>query len=397
MSISTAIIDDLKSRLADLPISQDEKDRILKSAKTPTHVYLKQLVKMDKSLLLREPDESSVKFKEMVESIKKPRRNSAGDVTIDHGLILPIAIREIGSRPGMYAIVDGGHRVAAWRVAFGDSKPIPATVLDLDDEQTMIAQVEANIHNVKQQRAEVGKHMRRLLNFHENWTVVDLARTFNLSTQGVNDYLSLTTLPEDIQARVNKDEKDPDALPATVGYILAKFNPPAKATPERKVELHDAQRQWLGRYDDLKAEPQGFNRFMGEAYNALKNLKGPRKDKAEAFTPGEVVLVPTVRKKNTLSTELERAQGTVKEFSEQTRKDAEEFVSEYPEIAKFLKAVTWRECLEYVLQVDDATKTIREAEEAKRAADKKAASDNKKAGEKSESVARMTSFSNLFK
>ena len=399
MSISNAIIEDLKAKLADLPISQEERDRIVKSAKTPTHIYPKQIVFNEDNLTLRKPDETSKKFKEMVESIKTPRKNAIGEVTIDHGLILPIAVREVGSRPGIYALVDGGHRLTCWKAAFGDSKPIPATILDLDDEATMVAQVEANIHSVKQQRAEVGKHMRKLLNFHDNWTVVDLSRVFNLSTPAVGDYLSLTTLPDDIQERVNKDEKDPNALPATVGYALAKFSPPKKCTPEQKAEYLDAQRQWLNRWDELKTEPQGFNRFMGESNNAYKNLKkGDRKPKGESFTPGEVILFPTVRKKGVLETEMDRARNTVKDdFPDKVKNSAKEFAEEYPEEAKYLRAATWRDCLEYVLQVDEATKVVREAEEIKRAETRKESSDKKKAGDKSESVARMTSFSNLWK
>jgi ParB/RepB/Spo0J family partition protein len=399
MSISNAILDDLKAKLDTLQgLSQDEKDRILKSLKTPTHLYPKQIVPMDKKLLLRSPDHSSVKYKDIVNSIKKPRKNSTGETTIDHGLILPIAVREYGSRPGMYVLVDGNHRFEAWIDAFGESKPIPCIVLDLDDEAAMIAQVEANIHKKDQQRSEVGKHMRRLLAFHDNWTTTDLSNTFNISVASVNDFLSLTNLPDDIQARVDKTSKDPAFLPVTVGYALAKFTPPPKATPEQIAENDDTRRKWMARYDELANESQGLNRFYGEAAKAQEIMRANRrKPKGTSFEPGDVVLIPTVRKKSLLEVEFERTKEAVNSFDDDTKKSAKEFTEEYPNETKYLKAATWRECLEYVLQVDDATRIVREAEEAKRAEAKKEASNNKKAGEKTESVARVTSFSNLFK
>src|SRR3990167_8277732 len=180
----------IEEKLNELPISSEEKDLILRSLKNLVYIYPRQVEFNADTINLRMPDEESAKFKQILDSIKQPRRDANGNVVVDHGLILPISVRPIVGRPGMYALNDGGHRLRAWTIAFGDSKPIPAMVLNVDDEGVMLTQLQANVLSVKTDKRQLGGHCRRYLDNHPEMSVGGLADLLNVTSKVINDWMS---------------------------------------------------------------------------------------------------------------------------------------------------------------------------------------------------------------
>lgn len=392
-----AIIERVQQVLEGLPISQEEKNNVLKGLKSLAFLYPHQISFNHPDLTLREVDEDTPKFKQLCESIRTPKHDAAGNITEDHGLILPISVRPVLGRPGMYALNDGGHRLRAWQIVFGDSKPIPCMISDADDEQVMISQVQANLQVIKTPRPAIAKQIRRLLINHlGEWTIVDAARVLNLAPKVVSDYLSLLSLPTEVQERLNLDIKDARALPATVGYVLARFSAPKMANPEKIEQAKEQQRKYLEYYDQIKNESQGLVRWMNEAGAGLKKLKEIwRKPKGEV---GEIVvdLQPTVRKKPEIEIELSRVRSALAATDDTVREAAQELVKRYSNEMEYLGRIKWAEAMEYVLQIDSGTREVRQKEAQDRAEKKQAVRDEKKAGKPAETIAR-ASFLSLFK
>lgn len=396
-------VEQLIKTLANVEMSAEAREtlnNLLEASKTLQYIYPKSIVFNDETLTLRMPDEDSPKFKQILESIRQPRKDAAGNVVQDHGLLVPISVRPVPGHAGLYALNDGGHRLRAWTIAFGESKPIPAMILPVDDEGVMLAQVQANVLNVKQDKKQLGVQCRRILDNHPEWTCKDLAAQLGVTGKAIEDWMSLSVLPEAIQVRLNKEGDE--NIPLTVAYILARFTPKSQKDPVKKQFWLEQRDKWLNHYDEIKNEPQGLTRFMGEASAAIKKAKTEMAKKGEGAAPdgdttNVVVVVPTIRNKATLTIELDRARGEHDKFGDAAKNDAEEFVKTYPDAAAFLANHKVMETLEYVLQVDDKTRQERQAKADQKANEKKAAGEEKKAGKKAESIARNTSFSSLFK
>jgi len=91
-----------------------------------------------------------------------------------------------------YEIIDGLHRVNAAKDLGLDE--IPALVLNIDDAETLEAQVLANIHHIETKPAEYAAQLRRIFAANPAMTLQEMATKIGKSYQWVNDRLSLTKI-----------------------------------------------------------------------------------------------------------------------------------------------------------------------------------------------------------
>lgn len=171
------------------------------------------------------------------------------------GILNPILVREIRGDAGevMYGLIDGLHRFTASLDA--GKSDIPAQVMDMDDAQTMEAQLIGNIQKIETLPAQYTKQLQKILAGNPLLTMTQLANKLNKSTTWLNDRLSLTKLMEGIATLV-----DAGTINLSNAYLLAKLPEeeqgnfvdraismsPAEFTPtvlNRKKEIDTARRQ----------------------------------------------------------------------------------------------------------------------------------------------------------
>ena len=358
------------------------------------YLFPNQIYRNDDSLTLREVDEDSVQFSHMCESIRQPLIDENGVKVSDHGLLNPIVVRPLPGQDGKYAIVDGFHRLTAWKKVFGDSKPIPAAIRNLSEIQVIRAQVQANALRVETKRAEFATEVLRYMDAFPELSLDEVARDFNQETSTIRSWLTLTKLPESLQKEVDNNE-----LPVTVAIILARFNEPkasptnSRFDPEIKEFWDKALKEWHQHYQKIKDEPQGLTRWKDEAARALKELKKDRKDnKLPSETgPSSTDPVPVLRSKKEIEIELGRVQEDVdtnpKEFSENDQQK-DDYVAVYQR--GYLAALEW------VVSMDPDTFEERKKKKEDAVQERKNSTEEKKAGKKAETISRSTSLAKLF-
>ena len=366
-------------------------------------IYPDQIVKNAEIDTLRECDEDSVAFQNLVQSIKAPRVDAMGRVTCDHGLLNPISVRPVEGRAGKYALIDGMQRWTAWRKSFGDTKPIPAFIVNLDDDQVLEAQLEANVVRIETMDADKANQILKIMSRHPDRTLDEQALRLHVETAQLRNILSLTRLPEFVQKALNEK-----VVPISVGYVLARFNPGKKTPvvvkdPEKKAFWEGKQKEWLERYVNMRdsGEPQYLQRWMADASSAISTLKKELKkgkDEGQIASEGGADVAPafTLRKKSEVEIEFKRQEDVDTTFSDADRKAAEEFVETYPEAAQYIGALGYKKALQWVGQVDPDTLAERKAARERKENEKKEASDQKKAGKKSETIARSRSLFDQF-
>ena len=358
-------------------------------------IFPNQIVRNTETITLRDVEEESVDFKNLVESIKAPLIDELGRQTAEHGLLNPISVRPYPGHPGEYCIVDGLHRWFAWRSAFGDSKPIPAYVKNLTDDQVIIAQMEANIHRKETTPIELSNQLLRYLDHHGRMPLSEIAGKLHMEVGWLTQILTLVKLPKLIQEKLNSGE-----IPTTVGIYLARFSKSTPKEPEKRQILETAQNQWMERYLQLQNTPQGFQQWTGEVVQALKSVRASLKTGSKmSASPGEAIApVFTFRKKSDVEVELKRQDTDVlSSFSEEDRTTAEEFAKEYSGAAEFISALGYKKALQWVGQVDPVTIEERQKAIAQKEAEKASKKEAGKVEEKRETVARSRSLYEMFK
>lgn len=352
------------------------------------YLYPNQILRNDETLTLREVDKDSIKYQNLLVSIRTPRTDAGGRVTCDHGLLLPISVRPIVGRPGMYALNDGLHRYTAWKEAFGDSKPLPCIVLELDDEQVLFAQLQANVLNQKTSVKELCHQCIKILDRHPEWSLETLSGQLCVEPNTVRQWMSLAKLPDDIQNRIHDG-----SLPASIGYCLARFD------GKDKPFWNSARKEWVDHWDKIKNEHNAIATWLADAASALKRIRKELKDTGEAKSaPSSEVTAstPTFRKKGDIEATMRRVEEHLSTYNDGDKKDAEEFVKSYPKAAAFLSEAKYLEGIQWVMSVDVQTREERKRVLDEKAAAKASAMEEKKAGKKAETIARATGLMGLF-
>ena len=325
-------------------------------------------------LTLREVEKESKRFLNLVNSIRAPQGDN------DHGLINPIAVRPVVGMAGRYALVDGFHRWTAWKEAFGNSKPIPAHVLNLTDAQVLMTQIIGNVHTKPTAPAENARQVRKILEYNPIMTVEDLANQLNVEPSTITSWMKLTNLPQDFQ-----DEIDGGDMPISVGYVLAKFNPPQKGSEQVKSDYRSKQKEWYDRFKSITAASswgdQAAQQFCTDCSAAAKRFKTDLKTGTRGT--GEVVVDPVLRKAGEIKIEYNRVLTSFSSISEPPAvSDVDEVAGEYIHTAGYLEGLKW------CLKVDDTTLNNRKTELETAANARQEKAEARKAGQKSESIAR---------
>jgi ParB family chromosome partitioning protein len=156
---------------------------------------------------LREVDKESAKFLNMVASIKQV------------GVLNSVSARYIMNKDTQedeLVLIDGAHRLNAAREA--GLAEIPVQILDLDEAQTLSAQIIGNLQRIEQKPYQVSSQLNRLAALDENLTVDDMARMIGETRDYVKSRLSLIKLLPEVGALV-----DSGAIVPMAACALAKL------------------------------------------------------------------------------------------------------------------------------------------------------------------------------
>jgi ParB/RepB/Spo0J family partition protein len=201
---------------------------------------------------LRQVDRTSEAYLGLVDSIKNTGFSGA----------ITARFRE-DSETGepFYEIVDGLHRFSACKDA--GVPEIGIDVVDLDDDEVLVAQILANVHKVETKPAEYAENLKRILGRHSMMTEAELASKLGKSPNWIKSILGLNKIKdEQIKALVNSGK-----VPLMSAYALAKL-------PE------DEQAAFLDRAMTMKPKE-----FVPLANDRVKEIKDARREGRKANPP----------------------------------------------------------------------------------------------------------------
>ena len=168
------------------------------------------------------------------------------------GVLNPIVVKKREGDDG-YTLVDGLQRFTASIEAGRET--IPAQVITADAQQTLEAQLMANVHRVEMRAVDYTKQLQRILSNNPLLTAAELSSNLGKSASWVSERLGLLKLTDKAQKLVNNGD-----INLTNAYTLAKFTdpeeqdnwldramnqPPDAFAPEAKArqkEIRDAKR-----------------------------------------------------------------------------------------------------------------------------------------------------------
>jgi len=142
---------------------------------------------------LREANTENPNFIALVDSIKQV------------GVLNAITVRELkddATGETVYGLVDGLQRTTASRLA--GKQTIPAHIMDLDEAQTLEAQIIANATRVETRPIEYTKALQRILTIDPNLTMSALATRLAKTPSWLSQRLNLLKLDEKYHTLVNE-------------------------------------------------------------------------------------------------------------------------------------------------------------------------------------------------
>lgn len=246
------------------------------------------------------------------------------------GFLGAITVREkvdADTGDSFYELVDGLHRYNAAKDA--GLAEINVDVVDLNDDQTLEAQLMANIHKIETRPVEYSQQLRRILTRNPLMTEAELASTLGKSSQWIKERLGLNKIVnEEIQALVDEGK-----IGLANAYALAKL--PA-----------EEQSAWVDRA--MTSPPDEFIPAANNRVKEIREAKRKGQDAADAtFTP-----VAFMQKMKEVKSELETAVIGPAICKSNGAKNAE---------AGFALAIAWT----LHLDPDSATEQARKDEERK--------------------------------
>ncbi len=292
----------------------------------------------ESKVALRPVNRNTEEYLGLVESIKKL------------GVLNAITVRKLvdpDTKEEYYSLVDGLHRYTA-SVDAGKTD-IEASILDLNESDTLVAQIAGNIHKIETRPAEYSKQLVRILGLNPMMTMTELASQVGKSVQWLSQRLSLIDLPEAVGKLVDEGK-----IVLTNAYALAKLKEPAE------IE------NFLERAMTLEPEV-----FLGQVNTRAKELREARRQGREARAE-EFVPQPHLQKVGDIKGELDSLSNLnqilkSKGFSDPT----------HLEVAK--------ETIKWVLHLDDQSV---EKARARFEADQKAKAENKAKRERERAEAK---------
>jgi len=146
----------------------------------------------------------------LVESIKS--KGFFGAITVR-------AKQDAETKANYFELVDGLHRFCAAKDA--GLNEINADVVSLDDDQTLEAQIMANIHKIETRPVEYSRQLLRILSRNPLMTEIELAQKLGKSAQWIRERLGLIKISNnDIAELVNEGK-----IKLANAYALAKLPP----------------------------------------------------------------------------------------------------------------------------------------------------------------------------
>ena len=123
----------------------------------------------------------------------------AEDIKIN-GLLQAPAVRPIMG--GRYQLIFGHRRAAAWRIAHGDTSPLPCEIRDMDDRQMFAAAIVENDDRESLNAIERAKALQLYMTKFDS-TQAAAAQLFGLKDQAsVSNLLRLLRLPSGVQTHI---------------------------------------------------------------------------------------------------------------------------------------------------------------------------------------------------
>lgn len=159
---------------------------------------------------LRTVNRESEEYMGLVDSIRN--KGFLGAITVR-----PKTDEETGV--AYFELVDGLHRFCAARDA--GIEEINVDVVSLDDDQTLEAQIMANIHKIETRPIEYSRQLTRILSRNPLMTEAELAQKLGKSPQWIAERLGLTKISnKNIETLVNEGK-----IKLANAYALAKLPP----------------------------------------------------------------------------------------------------------------------------------------------------------------------------
>lgn len=201
------------------------------------------------------------------------------------GFLGAITVREkvdADTGDSFYELVDGLHRYNAAKDA--GLAEINVDVVDLNDDQTLEAQLMANIHKIETRPVEYSQQLRRILTRNPLMTEAELASTLGKSSQWIKERLGLNKIVnQEIQALVDEGK-----IGLANAYALAKLP-------------SDEQSAWVDRA--MTSPPDEFIPAANNRVKEIREAKRKGQDAADAtFNP-----VAFMQKMKEVKSELENA------------------------------------------------------------------------------------------
>lgn len=198
----------------------------------------------------------------------------------DHGLMNPIAVREIPNGDGTvsYTLVDGLQRLTA-HIELGKNE-IAANVLTLSDAAALEAQIISNAHRVETRPVEYCGALIRILATNPAMTQIDLAGKLNKSATWISQMMNLNKLDEGVAKLVNEGK-----INLSNAFALAKL-------PK------DEQGRLI-----VDAQTTTSDQFMTKCLERSKEIKAANRSGSDKG-PAKFVATPKLRKIAELQAEI---------------------------------------------------------------------------------------------
>jgi ParB family chromosome partitioning protein len=154
----------------------------------------------------------------------------------ESGLREPIHVIPVPD--GRFMLLTGGRRLRAARKAGWETIPAIIEEGQINRSETLVLQI---IENVQREELTPGEKARGIdaLMKETGWNASQAAAKLGLANGTVSKLLSLLSLPEELQMKIDAGE-----LPATVGYQLSKVdNPEAREELARRAASGELTRE----------------------------------------------------------------------------------------------------------------------------------------------------------
>jgi len=234
----------------------------------------------DESLELESTDFEYLPISKVEPRAQQPRKyfdeqglQELSDSILEHGIIQPLTVREIGG--GYYQIIAGERRWRAARMAGLDE--VPARIIEADDKTTMELALVENLQRENLNPAEEAKGYKTLIEEY-GMTQEETAKRVGKSRPVIANALRLLNLPDEVMEMLENGEIAPGAARAILALEKAEDQIKAAGTVvKEKLSVRETEQlvkemQQKGGKGGKKQPKQRKNQiYFEEVQNALSD------------------------------------------------------------------------------------------------------------------------------